>query len=248
VTYCLGMLVQGGLIMMADTRTNAGVDNISSYRKLRVFGGDGKRLIVVCSAGNLSTSQGALQQMMRGVPNPETMEVDSWQSVSGIYEAARAAGRAVRLARDGHDSLDQSAGVNFDASLLVGGAVGGEAHRLFLVYAEGNVIECGPDTPYLQIGEAKYGKPILDRALRFDTTPEEALKIGLISFEATMRANLAVGLPIDILVSRAGGARIDVQHRIDQSDAYFRDLSQRWADAMIAAVGSVPLPPYGSPA
>lgn len=248
MTYCIGMLVQGGLVMMADTRTNAGVDNISSYRKLRVFGGDGKRLIVVCSAGNLSTSQGALQRMTRGVPNPETMETDSWQTVPNIYEAALAVGRAVRLARDGNQSLDQAADIMFDANLLVGGAIGNEPHRLFLVYSQGNVIECGPDTPYLQIGEAKYGKPILDRALHYETTPEEALKIGMISFDSTMRANLAVGLPIDVVVSRAGAARIDIQHRIDPDDAYFCDLSQRWAAAMKAAVESIPAPAYGGAA
>lgn len=244
MTYCIGMLVREGLVMMADTRTNAGVDNISSYRKLRLFGDGARRLIAVCSAGNLSTTQGAIQRMQRGIANDETMELDSWGSVSSIYEAALAAGRALRLSRDGIESLNQASPINFDATLLVGGAIGGEPHRLFLVYPEGNVIECGPDTPYLQIGEAKYGKPILDRALNFDTSVQDAVKIGLISFEATMRANLAVGLPIDLLIARTGAAGPAEQHRIDQNDAYFRELSDRWAEAMLRSVNEMPQPPY----
>jgi putative proteasome-type protease len=244
MTYCIGMLVREGLVMMADTRTNAGVDNISSYRKLRLFGDGTRRLIVVCSAGNLSTTQGAIQRMQKGIANDETMELDSWGSVSSIYEAALAAGRALRLSRDGIESLNQGSPINFDATLLVGGAIGGEPHRLFLVYPEGNVIECGPDTPYLQIGEAKYGKPILDRALGFETSIKDAIKIGLISFEATMRANLAVGLPIDLLVARTGAAGAAEQYRIDQNDAYFRELSDQWAEAMLRSVNDMPQPPY----
>lgn len=245
MTYCIGMLVRDGLVMMADTRTNAGVDNISSYRKLRVFGNDGNRLIVICTAGSLSTSQGALQRMTRGVPNEETGELDSFASVGSIYEAALACGRAIRLSRDTNESLDQQvAGINFDATLLVGGAIGNEPHRLFLVYSAGNVIECGPDTPYLQIGEAKYGKPILDRALGYDTPVMEAVKLGLISFDSTMRANLAVGLPIDLVVSKTGSAKVDIQQRIDAADPYFRDLSQAWADAMLRSVAEMPMPGY----
>lgn len=244
MTYCIGMLVRDGLVMMADTRTNAGVDNISSYRKLRVLGDGARRLIVVCSAGNLSTTQGALQRMQRGIPNDETMEVDSWSSVGSIYEAALAAGRALRQSRDGIESLNQGSPINFDATLLVGGAIGGEPHRLFLVYPEGNVIECGPDTPYLQIGEAKYGKPILDRALSFDTGLMEAVKIGLISFDSTMRANLAVGLPIDLIVSKKGGAGLDIEQRIGPDDDYYPTLSAQWGDAMIRAVEAMPDPSY----
>jgi putative proteasome-type protease len=244
MTYCLGILVREGLVMMADTRTNAGVDNISSYRKLRVFGEGGKRLIAVASAGNLSTSQAALQRMNKGIPNEETLDLDSWNSVTSIYEAALAAGRALRLSRDGIESLNQGSPINFDATLLVGGSVGGEPHRLFLVYPEGNVIECGPDTPYLQIGETKYGKPILDRALTYETGIRDAVKIGLISFEATMRANLAVGLPIDLITAKSGTAAIEVQHRIDHGDSYFRELSDQWAEAMLRSVNEMPAPPY----
>jgi putative proteasome-type protease len=237
------MLVREGLVMIADTRTNAGVDNISTYRKLRIHGNDGKRLIASVSAGSLSTTQGAMHRLARGIANPETGEVETLDSVPSIYHAALAAGRALREARDGMVSLEQ-ADVNFDATLLVGGSVGGEPTRLFLVYSAGNAIECGPDTPYLQIGENKYGKPIIDRALTYETELYEALKIGLISFDSTMRANLAVGLPIDLMVARAGQARAELVHRIDQQDAYFHDLSQRWSEALAHARAEIPRPPY----
>jgi len=229
--------------MMADTRTNAGVDNISTYRKLRVHGNDGKRLIAIASAGSLSTTQGAMQRLQHGVVNPETEKPETLESVPNIYAAALAAGRAIRAARDGMESLQQE-NVNFDATLLVGGSVGGEPVRLFLVYAAGNVIECQPDTPYLQIGENKYGKPILDRALQYDTDLYEAMKIGLISFDSTMRSNLAVGLPIDLIVVRDRQSTAELVHRIRPDDAYFHDLSERWSTALAHARAEIPLPPY----
>ena len=229
--------------MMADTRTNAGVDNISTYRKLRVHGNDGRRLVVTASAGSLSTTQGAVQRLTEGVLNPETGAHDTFDTVSNIYEAALAAGRAIRAARDGMEGLQQDK-INFDATLLVGGSIGGEPLRLFLVYSAGNCIECGPDTPYLQIGENKYGKPIIDRALTYETELYEAVKIGLISFSSTMRSNLAVGLPIDLVVVRQGQSKAELVHRIGADDAYFAELSHRWSEALNQARAGIPLPPY----
>jgi putative proteasome-type protease len=244
VTYCVGFLVNDGLVMMADTRTNAGVDNVSSYRKLRVHGNDGQRLIATASAGSLSTTQGALHRLARGVPNPETGDLDTFDTVPTIYDAALAAGRAIRATRDSMDELAQ-AQVNFDTTLLVGGSVGGERLRLFLVYSAGNCIECGADTPYLQIGENKYGKPIIDRALTYDTELYEAVKIGLISFNSTIRSNLAVGLPIDLLVARHGQSLAELIHRVEANDLYFADLSRRWSEALNQARAEIPLPPFG---
>lgn len=243
MTYCVGMLVKEGLAMIADTRTNAGVDNISTYRKLRIHGNDGKRLIVTCSAGSLSTTQGAMQRLAAGVKNPETGKIETLDTVTNIYQAALAAGRALRAARDGMTSLQQ-AEINFDATLLVGGSIGGEPSRLFLVYSAGNLIECQPDTPYLQIGEYKYGKPILDRALTHDSDLYEALKIGLISFDSTIRANLAVGLPLDLIVTRNGAAKSEIVHRIGSDDAYFSALSESWSQALSRARIEIPRPPY----
>jgi putative proteasome-type protease len=243
VTYCVGLLVEDGLVMIADTRTNAGVDNISTYRKLRIHGDDGKRLIVIASAGSLSTTQGAMHRLAAGIRNPESGKPETLDSVTGIYQAALATGRALRAARDGMTSLEQG-DINFDATLLVGGSIGGERTRLFLVYSAGNLIECAADTPYLQIGEYKYGKPILDRALMHDTELYEAVKIGLISFDSTMRANLAVGPPLDLLVARNGVSRAELVYRVSPDDEYFRALSGSWGQALERARIEIPQPPY----
>jgi putative proteasome-type protease len=243
VTYCVGLLVKEGLAMLADTRTNAGVDNVSTYRKLRVFGNDGQRLVAVASAGSLSTTQAAIERVQRGFTAPDTGEMEALETVSSIHRAAYLVGQAVRFTKDEMEGLKQG-DINFDATLLVGGSIGGEPTRLFLVYSAGNFIECGPDTPYLQIGETKYGKPILDRALHYETALAEAVKIGLISFSSTMRSNLAVGLPIDLMTANAGESRASLVHRIDDHDAYFRDLNDRWSEALRAAQASIPRPPY----
>ena len=243
MTYCIGILVREGLVLMADTRTNAGVDNISSYRKLRLYGNDGNRLIAVASAGSLSTTQGAIQRISKGLPNPESEELDSWSNFASIYDAAHAAGRALRAERNAMQALAQP-GINFDATLLVGGSINGEPSRLFLVYSAGNTIECAPDTPYLQIGELKYGKPILDRAIRHDTPLDEAVKIGLLSLDSTMRANLAVGLPIDLMVAECGAGKARTNIRIEESDDYFLELSLQWHKKLAQATAELPLPPY----
>ncbi|CAN7340437.1 peptidase [Phenylobacterium sp. LjRoot219] len=243
MTYCVGLLVREGLAMLADTRTNAGVDNVSTYRKLRVYGNDGERLIVVASAGSLSTTQAALERVQLGFTAPDTGEPESLGTVGSIHRAAYLIGQAVRSTKDAMEGLKQD-DINFDATLLVGGSVNGEPTRLFLVYSAGNFIECGQDTPYLQIGETKYGKPILDRAMTYDTEIDEAVKIGLISFSSTMRSNLAVGLPIDLMTARSGEGRATLVHRIDDHDDYYRDLNDRWSAALRAAQASIPRPPY----
>ena len=244
MTYCVGVLVREGLAMLADTRTNAGVDNISTYRKLRVFGNDGDRLIAVASAGSLSTTQAALERVQLGFIAPDSGETESLDTVTSIHRAAYLIGQAVRQTKDSMEGLKQG-DINFDATLLIGGSVGGEKTRLFLVYSAGNFIECGPDTPYLQIGETKYGKPILDRALTYETELDEAVKICLISFSSTMRSNLAVGLPIDLMTAKAGESRARLVYRIDENDAYYRELNDKWSAALRAAQQSISRPPYG---
>jgi putative proteasome-type protease len=236
-------LVRQGLAMLADTRTNAGVDNVSTYRKLRIYGNDGKRLIAVASAGSLSTTQAALERVQLGFTAPDTGNTESLDGVTSIHRAAYLIGQALRFAKVEMEGLHQG-DINFNATLLVGGSVGGEPTRLFLVYGAGNFIECGPDTPYLQIGETKYGKPILDRAMTYDTELDEAVKIGLISFSSTMRSNLAVGLPIDLMIARSGESKARLVHRIDEQDVYYRDLNDRWSAALRAAQASIPRPPY----
>ena len=242
MTYCVGLLVRDGLAIFADTRTNAGVDNISTYRKLRVFGNDGKRLICVASAGSLSTTQAAIERARVGIVAPDTGETESIDNCPSIHRAAYILGHAIRVTATEMEGL--STHINFDACLLVGGSIGGEPTRLFLVYGEGNFIECQQDTPYLQIGETKYGKPVLDRALTYETELYEGAKIALISFTSTMRSNLGVGLPIDFMVARSGQGKAELIHRIDEHDPYYRELSDRWGAALRAAQAAIPRPPY----
>ena len=164
-----------------------------------------------------------------------------------MLAAAHLIGRAVRRARAlADDAVETAAGVSFDVTMLFGGQIGKDRLRLFMIYTAGNSIECTPDTPYLQIGEHKYGKPILDRAVNFDTALPDALKIGLISMDSTIRSNLSVGLPIDIALLRRDALETEASQRIDASDSYFRDLRERWSNALKAAHMAIPAPPYGA--
>jgi putative proteasome-type protease len=244
VTYCVGMLVREGLVAIADTRTNAGVDNVSSYRKLHVFETPGERLIVVLTAGSLSVTQTALSLLQDGVADPETGIMDTVYNANDMFHAARMLGAAVRKVRAELGPGMDAEGVNTEVSLLIGGQIHGHPMRLFLVYSAGNFIECGPDAPFLQAGEYKYGKPILDRALTFDTDPMDALKLGLLSVDATLRSNLAVGLPLDVLVLRRDAIKAELNMRIEADDPYFNELGIAWASALEAAQRAIPRPPY----
>ncbi|KPF72491.1 peptidase [alpha proteobacterium AAP81b] len=246
MTYCVGLLVREGLVMMADTRTNAGVDNISTYRKLRVVEAGPDRVITVCSAGSLSVTQNALSRLHAGILMPDSGEIETLARVPTIFRAAQVVGQALQTAKKAIDEVVKDDSIGTDATLLLGGARDGQRPRLFLIYGAGNFIECGPDTPYLQIGETKYGKPVLDRMIHFETPMAEAVKVGLISFSATMRSNLAVGLPIDLVTVRAGAPKIEMAHRIEPEDEYYAELNDRWSNALRAAAAAIPLPQYAS--
>ena len=243
MTYCLGMLLGDGLVMMADTRTNAGIDSISTYRKLHLFEG-GNYDLVIASAGSLSTTQAALGHLREGITNSETGQIETLDSVATTFRAVTLIGQALHKAKQEVDTMTAGDKINVDASLLVGGRVGNEPLRLFLVYSAGNFIEGGSEMPYMQIGEKKYGKPIIDRSLKRNTDLHDAIKIGLISFDSTMRSNLAVGLPIDVVAMRPGDGHITFKHRIEADDPYMRDLGERWQAALKAAQASIPRPPF----
>jgi putative proteasome-type protease len=245
MTYCCGILMRDGLVMVADTRTNAGLDNISTFRKLHIFEKKGERVLMLACAGNLSVTQGVINFLTDGFDNTETGETEKFMLAPNMVQAAQIVGRAVRLSRaQANGSAEQSEWINFDVSLLLGGQIGTAAQRLFMIYSAGNSIECNSDTNYLQIGEHKYGKPILDRAVNFETELYDALKIGLISMDSTIRSNLSVGLPIDIAVLRRDALQLELSTRIDASDEYFRDLRSRWSKALKDAHMSIPAPPY----
>ncbi|SFS02553.1 peptidase [Sphingomonas jatrophae] len=245
MTYCLGLLLRDGLVLMADTRTNAGIDNISSYAKLHVLADGEDRLVVALSAGNLSVTQAALALLAEGLP--PLVEGDPPRTIAlmpSMFRAAQLVGEALTVTLDTLRPNLARAGVDWGVTLLVGGRIGAEPLALNLVYAAGNSIACRPDTPFLQIGDTHYGKPILDRAVRWETPLDEAVKVGLLSFDATLRSNLAVGLPIDIMVVPADKARQPVRHRIAEDDAYFRALSTLWQDLLEQAREAIPDPPF----
>ena len=247
MTYCVGILVDGGLVMIADTRTNAGVDNIATFRKLSVFEKPGERVVALATSGNLSISQSVVSLIMEGLPGPEGRR-ETLLDVGSMFEAAQLVGRAIRQihAVDAQALKEQS--MPFDVMFLLGGQIGAAPMRLFQIYAAGNFIEATVYTPYLQIGDHKYGKPILDRSVTYDVDVLDALKLGLISMDSTLRSNLSVGLPADLVVSRRGSLRSCLKFRVEPDEPYFRELRERWSAALRQAHLDIPRPPWAQEA
>ena len=231
--------------MVADTRTNAGLDNVSTFRKLHIFEEPGHHIMALASAGNLSVSQTVVSMLQEGWDNPETGERETLTNAPSMFQAAQRIGQAIRhvhaLFKEGLEEAD----VRFNVSFLFGGQFSGERMRLYMIYAAGNFIECTSDTPFLQIGEHKYGKPVLDRSVGYDMDLYEALKSALISMDSTMRSNIGVGMPIDVLIARRDACEAELNFRIEPGEAYFHDLRERWSAALRAAQTSIPRPPYG---
>lgn len=243
MTYCCAVMLNAGLVFASDSRTHAGVDNVGCFSKLHVLEIPNNRVITLLTAGNLSVSQGAIEHLHRSV---RENQAQNWTNVQSLSDVAMLLGDAMRavVARDG-PSLKQS-GIDASATFLLGGQVGEERPRLFLVYSEGNAIEATPETPFLQIGEIKYGKPILDRVIRSEISLLEATKCVMVSFDSTMRSNVSVGLPIDLLILPRNRLQADLRYRVDDQDAYFRELSERWARGLRRVFSELP-PPHWYP-
>ncbi|WP_342235463.1 proteasome-type protease [Inquilinus sp. OTU3971] len=242
MTYCLGLLLEDGLVMIADTRTNAGVDNISTFRKMHIWERPDDRVMVLLTAGNLAITQSVVALLSEAVDAGDGRE--SLTTAPSMFRCAELVGEAVRAVwnRDG-PAMEQHAG-GFNASFLLGGQIVGRRCRLFEIYQAGNFIEATADTPYLQIGEHKYGKPILDRAARFETPLIDGLKLGLVSMDSTLRSNLSVGLPIDIALYRRDALNLALRKRVGEDDPYFSALRQRWSDALRQAYQAIPSPDW----
>ena len=240
MTYCCGLLLRDGLVLVTDTRTNAGVDNISVYRKLHTVQGE-DRVIVLATAGNLSVTQSALSQLT--APPVEGGPL-TLHDVADLFSAARLTGDTLAECRKRvSDAVGSS--TPSDATILFGGQIRGQPMRFFLIYGEGNFIECERDTPFLQAGETKYGKPILLRSIGFECDLYEALKITLVSFDSTIRSNLAVGLPLDVLVLRRDALEPELVHRIEADEPYFRELGEKWSHALRSTLHALLDAPYG---
>jgi putative proteasome-type protease len=240
MTYCVAMRVNDGLVFLSDTRTNAGVDQVSTFRKMSVFEKPGERVLVLMSAGNLAISQAVCQELNE----PAEPGLPTVWSVDSLHEAARVVGDAVRAVhRRDADSLQQF-GVEFNCSFIIGGQIGSQRMRVFQIYAAGNYIEASSVNPYLQIGEAKYGKPIIDRVLTPDTPLDEAAKCALISMDSTLRSNLSVGLPLDLLVYEKDALKVTRFVSMDQDNAYFQMIHSTWGERLRQVFGEIPDPQW----
>ena len=235
MSYAVAIRLDRGIVFAADTRTNAGVDNISQFRKLHFWRRTGDRVLVALTAGNLAITQSVISLVNERLAEPPTDGTQTIMTVSSMYRAARLFGEALRELRalDGPSLEASKAG--FSASFILGGQIGKEPPRLFQVYAEGNFIEATDDTPYFQIGEHKYGKPILDRVAQPTMRLGEAAKLVLLSFDSTLRSNLSVGMPIDILLYERDSLDLRREKRIFQDDEYFKKLSSAWSEALRSA-------------
>jgi putative proteasome-type protease len=246
MTYCCGILLRDGLVMFADTRTNAGVDNVATFRKLHVFTVPGERILAIATSGNLSISQSVVSLLREDFETGVSGEAETLMNAPTMFQAAQTFGRAIRRIHDEEGKALEANDVKFDVSFLFGGQIKGGRMRLFLLYSAGNFIECTQDTPYFQIGEHKYGKPVLDRAITYDIDLYDALKIGLVSIDSTMRSNLSVGLPIDVLVARRNACDAELNYRIEPGEPYFQQLRESWSAALRAAHLAIPRPPYSN--
>jgi putative proteasome-type protease len=242
MTYCVGLFLRDGLVLLSDTRTNAGVDHISTFSKMQVEEVPGERVLALLSSGNLAISQAVWNRLAEGV----WLDGDrlTLRDVPTMFRAAQLVGAAVRAVFDADGPSLRAQGIGFDVALLLGGQIAGQGMRLFMVYAAGNFIEATADTPFLQIGEHKYGKPILDRAVTPDISLADGVKLALISMDGTLRSNLTVGMPLDLLVVRQGTPRVALRRRITEADPYFRLVRDGWAGALRDAYAAMAVPDW----
>ena len=239
MTYCVGMVLERGLVFMSDTRTNAGFDNISTFRKMHVWDAPGERVVTLMSAGNLATTQAVISLLDERTKAPEDRN-PSILSQPSMFQVARMVADTLREVIARHADTGQRADSSFNATLILGGQIAGGPPRLFLIYPEGNFIEASDDTPFFQIGEMKYGRPILVRAYDPAMSFEEAMKLLLVSFDSTLKANLTVGAPFDYHLYTTDSLSAGISGRIALDDPYFRAISSGWSESLKSALDSLP--------
>jgi putative proteasome-type protease len=242
MTYCVGMLLDTGLVFLSDSRTSAGVDQISTFRKTTVFQQPGERVFVLQTAGNLAITQAVTSMLREQIESPD--EKTNLFTCANMFEAARCIGDAVRETHRRDAEALKEFGVEFNSSLILGGQIKGEPPRLFCIYSAGNFIEATQDTSYFQIGESKYGKPIIDRAIRRSSSLNEAAKCALVSMDSTIRSNLSVGLPLDLVLIKRDRLEVARHINIDSENEYFASLRDGWSDALREAFAQLPEPDW----
>lgn len=238
MTYCVGIEVDQGLVFAADTRTSASFDDVRVYRKMHVFEYPGDRVLVIMSAGNLATTQLTISRLQRDAGDPACTR--SLRSFSHLYEVAEYVGEVLVASQIHVGDDSQQSGVSVQSTLILGGQIAGERPGMYMVYPLGNCIATSPETPYLQIGESKYGKPILDRILRPETTLEDAARTALVSLDSTIRSNLSVGMPIDIVLIAKDDLRVTHDMRMEDDSTLYAEIHQSWSQKLEAAVSSLP--------
>lgn len=238
MTYCVGLKIDRGLVFMSDTRTNAGVDSIAKFGKMFVWQKPGERVIVMLTAGNLATTQAVVSMLDERTKAPGE-RTHTLLDTPSMFQTARLVGETVKEVIANTAPVGQNADA-FGASFILGGQIKGSDPRLFLIYPEGNFVEANEDTPFFQIGEIKYGKPIIVRAYEKEMSFEEAAKLLLVSFDSTQKSNISVGLPLDLLFYQRDSFEIGLRKRVDSDDPYYRAISQGWSDALKTAFKQLP--------
>lgn len=238
MTYCCALRLEQGLVLISDTRTNAGVDHISVFRKLHTFGVDGERFIALQTAGNLATTQAVIGHLQNALALDQEPNLFTAKT---MFEVAELVGKTLRKVLEDITENTQEQ-MNFSCSILVSGQIKGEEIQLYNVYPQGNFICATIDTPYFQIGESKYGKPILDRALHYTMPLADALRCSLISFDSTLRSNVSVGLPLDALIYHKDSLVIPEGKRIGEEDPYFSQISKQWSETLRRGLQELPKP------
>ena len=239
MTYCIGMLLNDGLVMASDSRTNAGVDRVSTFRKMFQFERPGERVLCLVTAGNLSVTQAVMSLLSERLADDEA---ENLYNAPNLFEAARVVGDALREVYERDGAHFEKHGVSYTAEAIIGGQIGQEKPRLFRLYSAGNFIEATDETPYFQIGETKYGKPILDRIVSPEISLSEAGRCALISFDSTIRANISVGPPIDLLCYRGGSLALSFLERFEEDDPYWTKIRTTWAEGLKRAFADLPEP------
>lgn len=240
MTYCVGMVLDKGLVLMSDTRTNSGVDNISVFRKMHYWTVPGERIISLMTAGNLATTQAVISRLEERTKHPDERQ-NSLLELPTMFQVAVEAGKLLReIVQQTQEENGQQGKGRFTASMILAGQIAGMEPRLFMIYPEGNFIEATFDTPFFQIGETKYGRPILIRGYDRTMSYEDAIKLLMVSFDSTLKANLSVGMPLDLMVIERDGFAPLHERRVEQNDPYFDSISSSWSEALRSAFHSLP--------
>ena len=239
MTYCVGLKLNRGLVFISDTLTNAGIDNINTNKKMFNWHKKNEKCIVLLTSGNLATSQATINLINEGIEDFENNE-NNILKANSMFQVARIIGKILRNISTEYASDGQAGENPYSSTFILGGQFKGQSHKLFLIYPEGNFIEASEDQPFFQIGETKYGKPILVRALEQDATFGDSIKLLLVSFDSTMKANVSVGMPIDICTIKKDQYRVNKQIRIEKNDPYFQEISNGWGESLKKSIKELP--------